>query len=173
MNKTIRSRDFFTDNKTTKNKHASCYVLGLNLRTPDNIGALIRLADNIGAQKALFTLNISDFSLKKIRRRATTAAASMEWEITNIEAIKQQIPEDYVWLAIETSEQATNLFETQLPEKVVFVAGNESYGLSKEELAYCDQSVYIPMPGHTVSMNVAQATAVTMFEWYRQTHYKK
>jgi tRNA G18 (ribose-2'-O)-methylase SpoU len=172
MDQVQSSIDFFNDNSYTLGEGIESYVLGVNLRSPDNVGALIRLADNIGAKKAFFIGDEGDYRPRKIGRKASSAGKSMNWEITNLEEVKKQIPEDFTWLAIETAKGATNLYKTELPKKVVFIAGNESFGLDDEFLPNCDQLVYIPMPGHTVSMNVSQATAVTIFEWYRQMMFK-
>jgi tRNA G18 (ribose-2'-O)-methylase SpoU len=79
-----------------------------------------------------------------------------------------EIPEGYTVCAIETAEGATNLFQTGLPGKVVFLLGSETRGLNESLLKRCSQAVYIPMTGKCKSMNISHALAVCLFEWQRQ-----
>lgn len=147
------------------------YIVGLDLRNPMNHGALIRLGANIGARKVFFTSDPTHFSMTKIKKSAGSSHTSMDFVFTSFEKIVEEIPEDYAWIAIETSKKATNLYETKLPEKCVFIAGNESYGLPDKVIGHCGYQVFIPMKGNTKSMNVSHALAVTIFEWLRQRDY--
>ena len=44
-----------------------------HLMTPDNIGAMIRLADNIGASEVCFLVNEDEHRLGKVRRAAASS----------------------------------------------------------------------------------------------------
>jgi tRNA G18 (ribose-2'-O)-methylase SpoU len=147
------------------------YIIGHELRSPDNHGALIRLGDNIAAKKVFFTSDPNRFSLNKIKRASGSSHSHMDYVFTGWSQIKAQIPEDYTWLAIETAIGATNVFETRLPLKCVFVVGNETAGLPDEIISACQQQVFIPVPGHTRSMNVSHALGVVLFEWFRQQQF--
>lgn len=172
QDKTIPAFDYFDkNNDKEKIKQNAPYIIGLNLRNPANHGALIRLGSNIGAKKVFFTSDISKFSSTKIKKSAGSSHTKHEYEFTTEEEIFKIIPDDYTWVAIETSKKATNLYTTKLPKKCVFVVGNESYGMPQDFLAKCHQSVFIPMPGSTKSLNVSHALSVTIFEWYRQLFY--
>ncbi|MCF8230810.1 MAG: TrmH family RNA methyltransferase [Bacteroidales bacterium] len=144
------------------------YLVGLDLGNPMNHGALIRLGANIGAHKVFFTSDPQKFSMIKIQKTAGSSHTSMPFEFTSFENIIKKVPGDYQWVAIETTKGATSLYETTLPDKCIFIAGNESYGITDEVLQHCDKHVYIPPPGMTKSMNISHAMAVTIFEWYRQ-----
>ncbi len=171
MSDTIPSIEFFNQESFEMKEDMRPYVIGVELRSPDNVGAIIRLADNIGAKKAFFIGESDSYRNRKIGRKASSAGKSMNWDITTLEKIKEEIPQDYTWIAIETAAGATNLYTTQLPEKCVFIAGNERFGMNDDFLKNCDQKVYIPMPGFTKSMNVSHAMSVTLFEWYRQQYF--
>ncbi len=167
--KTIPAFDYFKDgDKEEKIRKLAPYIIGDNLKNPMNHGALIRLGSNIGAQKVFFTQNPDELSITKVKKTAGSSHTHMDFEFLEWEEIMKEIPEDYVWIAIETSSRAKMLYEQVLPEKCVFVVGNESYGLPKERLRQCHQHIYIPMPGNTKSMNVSHAATVVAFEWVRQ-----
>jgi len=59
---------------------------------------------------------------------------------------------------------AENLYETHFPERLVFVLGNESRGISLR----VHRSLYIPMCNGVESLNVATAGAILSFELLRR-----
>jgi len=139
-----------------------------HLLTPDNIGAMIRLADNIGATEVCFLGREEDHRLGKVRRAAASSRDNIKWYFSEETDLHKIVPEGKAIVAIETADNATCIYDTQLPENVAFIVGSESQGLSDELLAQCDQVVYIPVPGPTRSLNVSHAAAVALFEWQRQ-----
>lgn len=143
-----------------------------HLMTPDNLGAMIRLADNIGATEVCFLGKEGEHRLGKVRRAAASSRDNIRWYFSEESDLRKIVPAGKQIVAIETADNAACIYDTQLPEDVVFVVGSESYGLSEELLAQCDQVVYIPVPGPTRSLNVSHAAAVALFEWQRQMREK-
>ncbi len=139
-----------------------------HLLTPDNIGAMIRLADNIGATEVCFLGREEDHRLGKVRRAAASSRDNIKWYFSEETDLHKIVPQGKAIVAIETADDATCIYDTQLPENVAFIVGSESHGLSDALLAQCDQVVYIPVPGPTRSLNVSHAAAVALFEWQRQ-----
>jgi len=139
-----------------------------HLLTPDNMGALIRLADNIGATEVCFLGKEEEHRLGKVRRAAASSRDNIRWYFSETTDLRQLVPEGKKIVAIETADNATCIYETELPNDVAFIVGSESHGLSNALLAQCDQVVYIPVPGPTRSLNVSHAAAVALFEWQRQ-----
>lgn len=139
-----------------------------HLLTPDNMGAMIRLADNIGATEVCFLGREEEHRLAKVRRAAASSRDNIRWYFREETDLHKIVPEGKTIVAIETADNATCIYDTQLPENVAFIVGSESHGLSDELLSQCDQVVYIPVPGPTRSLNVSHAAAVALFEWQRQ-----
>ena len=139
-----------------------------HLMTPDNMGAIIRLADNIGATEVCFLGKEEEHRLGKVRRAAASSRDNIRWYFSEETDLRKIVPEGKKIVAIETADNATCIYDTELPEDVVFIVGSESYGLSEEILMQCDIVVYIPVPGPTRSLNVSHAAAVALFEWQRQ-----
>lgn len=75
----------------------------------------------------------------------------------------------FVW-AVDNVESynPNNVYDVELPEKSVFVYGEERNGLSKTEIDICDGMIFIPMVGAARSLNVSQAAAIIMSEYTRQ-----
>jgi TrmH family RNA methyltransferase len=139
---------------------------------PENIGNIIRLADNVGAED-VFILG-TDFQLRMSSVKKTAGLSFNHVGLTFIS------PEDFFGrlspeaqlAAIETSEDSTNLFTTKLPENIIFLLGNERNGLPDEILRKCSLKVHIPMTGNCKSMNVSHALSVALFEWQRQMLFR-
>ena len=143
-------------------------VIADHLMTPDNIGAMIRLADNIGATEVCFLGKEDEHRLGKVRRAAASSRDNIHWYFSEESDLRNIVPEGKAIVAIETSDNATCIYDTELPEDVAFIVGSERNGLSDELLAQCNMVVYIPVPGPTRSLNVSHAAAVALFEWQRQ-----
>lgn len=143
-----------------------------HLKSPENMGHIIRLASNFGCAKVLFLGDSTSVRHSKIKKVAGAAAGLVEWEFCDIHHWKGRIPDGYVICAIETSERSHNLADCVLPRKVAFVLGNEIHGMSVELMEQCAHFYHIPMIGTIKSMNVSQACAVALYEWVRQYSHR-
>ena len=166
----LKSNDLFADKKPELlfEHIPHPMVIADHLMTPDNIGAMIRLADNIGATEVCFLGNEEEHRLGKVRRAAASSRDNIRWYFSEETDLRKIVPEGKTLVAIETADNATCIYDTELPEDVTFIVGSERNGLSSDLLAQCDMVVYIPVPGPTRSLNVSHAAAVALFEWQRQ-----
>ena len=139
-----------------------------HLMTPDNLGALIRLADNIGATEVCFLGSEVEHHLSKVRRSAASSRDNIRWYFSEETDLRKIVPEGKTIVAIETADNATCIYDTPLPENAAFIVGSERHGIAEGLLKQCDLVVYIPVPGPTRSLNVSHAAAVALFEWQRQ-----
>ncbi len=166
----LKSNDLFADlaPESLFDRVPHPMVIADHLMTPDNIGAMIRLADNIGASEVCFLGKEDEHRLGKVRRAAASSRDNIRWYFSEETDLRKIVPEGKKIVAIETSDNATCIYDTELPEDVAFIVGSERNGLSDELLAQCDMVVYIPVPGPTRSLNVSHAASVALFEWQRQ-----
>jgi len=161
---------FFTDRNYPELTNKPI-IAAWQIINPENIGNLIRLADNVGAAE-VFILG-EDFQLRMSSIKKTAGLSFKNVRLTFIapEDFFVQVSPDYQVVAIETSEDSMNVFAEKLPEKIVFLLGNERNGLPDEILKKCSCKVHIPMTGKCKSMNVSHALAVALFEWQRQMQF--
>ena len=105
------------------------------LRTPENVGALIRLAANVGC-KTVCLVGAGDMKESKIRK-----TACMAWDyvtlqrVDDAETLKLAIPDGYDFVAIETTPDAKSLYAEPLPRRVALVVGSEVHGIFDDSLA--------------------------------------
>ncbi|MBN2165341.1 MAG: TrmH family RNA methyltransferase [Marinilabiliaceae bacterium] len=165
------SREFFkaTNYPSIINNNYELILITWHLKTPENIGSLIRLAANMGLKKVIF-INNKDTLLRisKIKRTARDAEKFIEVHFASEDELINLIQQDYKHIALETSFGSKNIYKTTLPAKLALYLGNEITGLPQSLLSKMDECVHIPTPGPIPSMNVAMAGAVASFEWYRQ-----
>lgn len=166
----LKSNDLFEQIPTEDLYHLVPHpmLIADHLMTPDNLGAIIRLADNIGATEVCFLGNEDEHRLGKVRRSAASSRDNIRWYFSEETDLHKIVPEGKSIVAIETADNATCIYDTQLPENAAFIVGSERHGIREELLKQCDMVVYIPVPGPTRSLNVSHAAAVALFEWQRQ-----
>lgn len=69
------------------------------------------------------------------------------------------------------TEKATHLvYQAELKGPTALVMGSEENGISMELLDLCDQKVRFPMSGKIKSLNVSVASALMLYECWRQRH---
>jgi tRNA G18 (ribose-2'-O)-methylase SpoU len=158
---------FFNDQKYPE---LSCkpVIAAWQIINPENIGNMIRLADNLGAED-VFILG-ADFQLRmsSVKKTAGLSFSNVRLTFISPEDFFDQLSPDAQLVAIETCGESTNIFNTELPEKIIILLGNERNGLPDEILRKCSLKVHIPMTGKCKSMNVSHALSVALFEWQRQ-----
>lgn len=145
-------------------------IIADGLTNPENMGSVLRLAGNIGAKHTIFISDVADqFRKFKIRKTASGAYDKTSWQIiSNIEELKTLIPSDYMYVAMETTSDATNIYSFEFTEKTVFIVGSEGFGISDKLLDMASYKLYIPLPGNISSLNVTHALSIALFEWLRQ-----
>ncbi len=163
MSKTIQANKFFGDKSIIND----IIIIAENISTPENIGSLIRLTDNIGAKK-LFLINKIIPNQTKIKRSSSSAYNNVDFKFTDYNELKSDIFKNYTFVGIDTINNSKSIYEYSFNKKTAFIVGNEKSGISSEMIKFCQNFIHIPMPGNTKSMNVSHALAVSLFEYYRQ-----
>lgn len=143
-------------------------IVAWKLRTPENYGNLLRLADTVGCSKVIFVTDGLQLSDRKIRKTAGDSYSRMKMEFIEEEQLTNSIPENYKWIALETAEPSQNIFEAALPQTMALFIGNEKKGIPSGILEQCLSVVHIPLTGNCTSLNVSHATAIALFEWVRR-----
>lgn len=134
------------------------------VKTPYNIGSILRLIDNFGFAGLV---HASPWLRWDHPRLARAARGCQGWIPVSYQA---DLPEYLAQMkrpvfAIEACDNAVDLEDWEPPPECAFVLGNESYGVSRAILDQCDGALRIPMHGFKHSMNVSHAFAVVGHYW--------
>jgi tRNA G18 (ribose-2'-O)-methylase SpoU len=137
------------------------------LQSPANIGAIFRLCDAFGVVEVVFNSPI-DLSSNRLKRTARNTEKTVRYHIIgDIEATLLEFQQkNYTTVALEISENSVPLSQISTLEKkkLVLIIGNERTGVSEKILKNVQFVSHIEMFGTNSSMNVAQATAIALYE---------
>jgi 23S rRNA (guanosine2251-2'-O)-methyltransferase len=135
---------------------------------PQNLGAIIRVADCFGIEMIVVPEHDSA-GLTAVAVKASAGAS--EWvpvaEVTNLARAMDRLKKEgfWVWGADAAGEKIDAI---DLRGKVAVVLGSEGKGIRRNVLEHCDGKIAIPLRGHVDSLNVAAAAAVIGWEIERQ-----
>lgn len=166
----INSIEFFQTRPDSDFLPDSAIILAAwEVKNPENIGHIIRLGHNVGAQKVLFISDENQYRESKIKKIAGFSFHQQNWKFVSEEQFFTEWDETYTFSVLETCEGSENIYKCNLPKKMVLLAGNESHGIPAECIQKSKVKVHIPMPGACKSMNVSHALSVATFEWFRKS----
>ena len=144
-------------------------VIAHHLQDPGNLGTIIRTAEAAGASGVAVTPHTVDpWNAKAVR-------GSMG-SILRVPVARIQSEREFVRACRSRGFQAAALvlngretiFELDLTVPTVVMLGQESAGLTAEELVDFDHRIRIPMADTIDSLNVATSAAVVLYEAVRQ-----
>ncbi len=162
----IKSNLLFQD-KTYQLKNGADFpiIIADQLKSPENLGHIIRLAANFNCRLVLFVGDSNSIRESKIKKVAGAAYERVDWKFCTIESVPDLVPSDYRIIAIETCENSKSLTKEPPPPKSAIILGNEIRGISTELLQICKEYFHIPMLGFIPSMNVTHACCAALFAW--------
>jgi len=143
-------------------------VLMERVNKTHNFSAILRNCDAVGVLKAHAVLPEGDLDLHH-----HTSAGTTRWLQVAVHSSVQAAADHlhragFRILAAHPSPVALDYRDVDLTRPVAIMVGAELDGLSREGLALADETVQIPMAGMVRSLNVSVATALLLFEAFRQ-----
>lgn len=144
-----------------------------NIRSVHNVGSIFRTADAAGVSK-IYLVGVTPDPIDRFGRDRTDIAKvalgaekTVAWEHaeTLTEVVTKLKEQNYYIVAIEQSKKSVDYKNVALPngKQFAFIVGEETRGLSPEELAQADIIAEITMAGNKESLNVSVATGVALF----------
>jgi len=148
---------------------ADLVVLLDEVRDPGNLGTILRTCVATGVGAVLLTMGCVDAYAPKVVRAGMGAHAALRI-VPNLEwaAIGHLVDGMRCVLADIHGEHTPWGLDWTAP--TALIVGSEAHGPGPEAQALAEESVRLPMAEDAESLNVAVATAVLLFEAYRQRH---
>lgn len=147
-----------------------CRVALHSVRSPGNLGTIIRTCDAVGAAGLILVgsqvdpfgpaiVRASMGSLFNIRLTRTSPNVFQDW----IDRTDAHV--------IGTSPTAVKRFDlSDYRRPTILFLGDERKGLGEQELEFCEEVVHIPMVGNADSLNLGVAASLMLYEVFRQQH---
>jgi 23S rRNA (guanosine2251-2'-O)-methyltransferase len=152
------------------NAGAARLLLALDgVEDPQNLGALLRVADGAGVDGVVLTERRSA-PLSPVAVKASAGAAEhlRIARVVNLVRALEELKRRNLWI-IGLDERGTSDYDQfDLTGDCVLVLGREGAGLHELVRRTCDHLLRIPMAGGVSSLNVSAAGAVVLYEAFRQ-----
>lgn len=149
---------------------AARLVLALDgVEDPQNLGALLRVADGAGVDGVILTERRSA-PLSPVAVKASAGAAEhlRIARVVNLVRALEELKRRNLWIVGLDERGATDYDRFDLTGDCVLVLGREGAGLHDLVRRTCDHLLRIPMAGGVNSLNVSAAGAVVLYEAFRQ-----
>jgi len=140
---------------------------------PQNLGAIIRVAEAAGALGLVLTARRAPPLGAAVSRASAGAVEHLPVSrVGNLRRALDQLKKGGFWIIGADPDAGEDLFRT--PDRVwqgdlALVFGAEGRGLRRGVVQLLDHRVRIPMAGRVASLNVAAAAAVVLFETIRRS----
>lgn len=142
------------------------------IRTPENIGMALRIADAFGVEKIIIdnkSPNPEDRSVKRISRYVNKIINYEVCENVVLETKKiKQLGYTCVALEITTDSKPIQEIFVQPQQKLALIIGAERTGVSPELLELCSEKFHVTMYGTNSSMNVVNSLSIALYELTRK-----
>jgi 23S rRNA (guanosine2251-2'-O)-methyltransferase len=144
---------------------ASGVLLALDqVQDPQNMGAILRVADGGGAQGVILPENHSCPLTPAVSKASAGALEHQRvFKVKNLVQSLKQLKEIGFWIVGTEAGVQESALSFSWPEKFVLVLGAEGQGMRRLTREVCDFLISIPLLGTISSLNVAQTAAVCLY----------
>lgn len=144
-------------------------VIADGIEDPHNLGAIIRTAEAMGVRGLIIPQRRAVGVTSTVMKVAAGALENFPIaRVINLSQAIERLKEAGFWI-YGTAAQSSKLLHTiDFRGAIGLVIGSESKGLSPLTRRCCDELVAIPLAGKTPSLNASAATAIALYEIFRQ-----
>ncbi len=158
--------DLDTILKVAADRGEAPLVLVLDLlKDPQNVGALLRVADSVGVHGIILQERRGVDVTPAVVSASSGAVEHLNVSVvTNLVTAMRRLKEEGVWLVgLDIGPNAQTIDKMDLNMPLGLVLGSEGEGMRRLVRETCDLQMTIPMRGHVDSLNVATAGSVALY----------
>jgi tRNA (guanosine-2'-O-)-methyltransferase len=133
-----------------------------------NFSAILRSCDAVGILEAHVVAPDGAVAIHHAASAGTKKWIAVKGHRGIDEAVSHLRDRGFILLAVHPSSTAIDYRTVDYTQPTALVVGAELHGLSASSLSSADAHVTIPMVGLVHSLNVSVASALVLFEAYRQ-----
>lgn len=144
-----------------------------HLRSPFNVGAVIRTMECVGLHRVISVGYTPRLDSRQVQRSAMGCDTAMnaEYAEDGVETVKRLKAQGFQIHVLETIIPSTSIFDLQpLVEQrqpIAFVIGNEEMGVDESIIALADHVLHIPTFGTKNSLNVSIAFSIAIYQYWQ------
>jgi TrmH family RNA methyltransferase len=151
------------------NGSAPLLVIANHIQDPGNLGAIVRVAEAAGASGVLVSGASADpFGWKALRGSMGSALRLPVDRVDDVSVAVKEATKRGCRIIATVPRDGRSLYEVNLTAAIAVLIGGEGPGLSDALIAAADERVTIPMQAAVESLNAAVATALVVYEAFRQ-----
>lgn len=164
VNQIERSFDDIINNETGTYK--KCFLIIDEIRDPGNLGTIIRTAEGAGVSGIFLSRETVDIYSPKVIRSTMGSVFRVPFIysdslVETVERLKKEKVK--IFAAHLDGEDYSN--KSIKENKLAFVIGNESRGISEELINKADKLIRIPMKGKVESLNASVCASILMYSY--------
>ncbi len=146
-------------------------LIAHDIRSAQNVGALLRMADSVGVAKLWLTGYTPTPDHAGVAKTALGAQSSVPWEQKRdvLQLLAELRQQGFRIVGLELDPRATDLVTYRAPDKVALLLGNEVDGIAPSLREACDDLMMMSQKGSKESMNVSNAASIASY-WILNHH---
>ena len=144
-------------------------MLADGIEDPQNLGALLRVAECAGADGVIIPDRRAVGLTDSVAKASAGAVEFVKVAKTpNLNRLIEELKKRNIWVVGTSGDAGIDYTDWDWTRPTALVLGGEGKGLHRLVAENCDVLVKIPMYGKIGSLNVAAAAGVILFEARRQ-----
>jgi 23S rRNA (guanosine2251-2'-O)-methyltransferase len=167
----LAARGYVTQEEALAGEKGRRLVIALDgVEDPQNLGAVLRVADGVGAAVVVPERHSAPLSEAVARSSAGAIERVPVARVVNLRRFLDRVKEEG-FRVIGLDAGGTELYRVDLTGDLVLVLGAEGQGMRRLVAQGCDLMARLPMRGELASLNVAAAAAAASYEAVRQREF--
>lgn len=156
-----------------KAKGELCWIALSAVRSPGNLGTLLRTSEAVGGAGVILLDESTDPYDPTAVRATMGALFAQRFVRATIDEFVQWKQRNHCMLVGTSPSAKEDYHAITYRHPTILLMGEERKGLPAELQAHCDLMVQIPMIGKSDSLNLAIATSVMLYEVFNQRRTQK
>jgi 23S rRNA (guanosine2251-2'-O)-methyltransferase len=152
--------------EAARERNEAPFLLVLDLlKDPQNVGAMLRVADAVGVHGILLQERRGVDITPAVVNASSGAVEHLNVTIvTNLVTAMRELKEQGMWLVgLDIGPDTMTMDKVDLNRSIALVMGSEGEGLRRLVRETCDMRITLPMRGHVKSLNVATAGSIALY----------
>lgn len=162
----------FTDDiiRRCEAKNRSVLLMLDQVTDPHNIGAVLRSSAAFDADAVILPDANAPEETGTLAKSACGALETIPLvRVPNLVRAIQELKDAGYWVLGLDGYATRFITDDKLPAKTVFILGSEGEGMRRLTAENCDYTIKLPMSPRMESLNVSNAAAIALYEFYRSS----